>query len=63
MSGKRGRPKKEKQIDALLAEDLLFESQKKPFNHVGYALHKDVIKIRKRFEAITRNCIQCKTVR
>ena len=49
MSGKKGRPKKEKQIDALLAEDLLFESQKKPFNHVGYALHKDVIK-RERLE-------------
>jgi hypothetical protein len=34
---KRGRPKVEKPFEALLAEDLLFESQKKPFNHVGYA--------------------------
>jgi hypothetical protein len=46
---KRGRPKVEKPFEALLAEDLLFESQKKPFNHVGYALHKNVIK-RERLE-------------
>jgi len=46
---KRGRPKVEKPFEALLAEDLLFESQKKPFNHDGYALHKDVIK-RERLE-------------
>jgi hypothetical protein len=46
---KRGRPKVEKHFEALLAEDLLYESQKKPFNHVGYALHKDIQK-RERLE-------------
>lgn len=46
---KRGRPKAEKAFEPLLVEDLLFESQKKPFNHVGFALHQDMQK-RERLE-------------
>jgi hypothetical protein len=46
---KRGRPKVEKPFEALLAEELLFDSQRKPFNHIGYQLHLDVKK-RERLE-------------
>lgn len=48
---KRGRPKKVEQegFTPMMAEDLLFESQKYQFNHVGYKLHLD-IKNRERLE-------------
>ena len=47
--GKRGRPKVERPFEPLLAQDLLFDSQKPKFNHVGYELHKEVQK-RERLE-------------